>query len=154
VQVTARIDYAVRALLELAAADDRRVTRDELAAAQQIPPRYLESILLQLRQGGLVVGQRGSSGGYRLGRPADTITVAEVSRAVDGPLALVQGLRPEHTRYEGAGQHLGELWVGLRAALRSVLENVTIADLLSGDLPSSVKALTADPDAWRSGAER
>jgi len=147
VQVTARIDYAVRALLELAAADER-MTRDELAARQDIPPRYLESILLQLRQAGLVVGQRGAAGGYTLGRPAEAISVAEVSRAVDGPLALVQGLRPEQTSYEGAGRHLGELWVGLRAAVRSVMESVTIADLLAGDLPAGVRALVDDPDAW------
>jgi Rrf2 family protein len=147
VQVTARIDYAVRALLELAAGEGR-VTRDELAAAQDIPPRYLESILLQLRQAGLVVGQRGSSGGYVLGRPPEEITVAEVSRAVDGPLALVQGQRPEQIRYEGTGANLGELWIGLRAAVRSVLETVTIADLLAGDLPDTVRALVDDPDAW------
>ena len=115
-QVTARIDYAVRALLELASSDAGRVTRDELADAQDIPRRYLESILLQLRREGLVVGQRGATGGYRLGRPADQITVADVSRAVDGPSALVQGQRPEHIEYEGTSRHLGELWVGLRAA--------------------------------------
>jgi Rrf2 family protein len=154
VQVTARIDYAVRALLELASSDAGRVTRDELADAQDIPRRYLESILLQLRREGLVVGQRGAAGGYRLGRPPELITVADVSRAVDGPLALVQGQRPEHITYEGTSQHLGDLWVGLRAAVRSVMETVTLADLLSGELPEAVQALVADPDAWRSGADR
>lgn len=146
--MTARVDYALRALLELAAPDAGRMTRDELAAAQAIPPRYLESILLQLRQAGLVVGQRGQSGGYTLGRPADQISVAEVSRTVDGPLALVQGLRPEHLRYTGASESLGELWVGLRASIRLVMENVTLADLLSGELPPNVKALVDSPDAW------
>lgn len=153
-QVTSRVDYAVRALLELAGADGVRMTRDGLAAAQAIPPRYLEGILGQLRQAGLVIGQRGSSGGYMLGRPAEEITVAEVCRAVDGPLTLVQGLRPEQVHYDGASQHLGELWVGLRAALRGVLEAVTVADLQSGDLPQGVRDLTADPDAWRSGTDR
>lgn len=147
-QVTARIDYAVRALLELAAAPDGRATRDELAAAQGIPARYLESILLQLRQAGLLVGQRGSGGGYVLSRTPERITVAEVSRAVDGPLALVQGRRPEDVVYQGASSHLGGLWVGLRAAIRSVLEHVTLADLASGRLPPEVAALVSDPEAW------
>ncbi len=154
VQVTARIDYAVRALLELASSDSGRVTRDELADAQAIPRRYLESILLQLRREGLVIGQRGATGGYRLGRPADEITMADVSRAVDGPLALVQGQRPENIQYDGTSRHLGDLWIGLRAAVRSVMESVTIADLLAGDLPAEVKALVADPDAWLSGSDR
>jgi len=154
VQVTARIDYAVRALLELASSEAGRVTRDELADAQEIPRRYLESILLQLRREGLVVGQRGATGGYRLGRPADQITVADVSRAVDGPLALVQGQRPEHIEYDGTSRHLGELWVGLRAAVRSVMENVTLADLLAGSLPPDVRELVDDPDAWLSGSDR
>ncbi len=147
-QVTARVDYALRALVELAAATGHLTSRDDLAAAQAIPPRYLESILLQLRQAGLVIGQRGATGGYRLSRPADKITVAEVSRAVDGPLAVVQGLRPEQIVYEGTARHLGELWIGLRAAVRMVMENVTIAELLSGDYPASVRALFGDPEAW------
>ncbi len=149
VQVAAKVDYALRALLELAASDAGRVTRDELATAQDIPPRYLEAVLLQLRQAGLVTGQRGSSGGYSLGRPADEISVAEVSRAVDGPLALVQGQRPERVTYAGTSQHLHELWIGLRAAVRSVMETVTIADLLSGQLPPAVRSLVDEADAWQ-----
>ena len=148
-QVTARVDYAVRALLELAARSDGRLTRDDLASAQHIPPRYLEAILGQLRQAGLVAGQRGASGGYTLGRPADEISIAEVSRAVDGPLSLVQGERPENVSYDGASEHLAELWIGLRAAVRSVLEAVTIADVLAGKLPRAVRRLVEDPDAWR-----
>lgn len=148
-QVTAKVDYALRALLELAASDTDRLTRDELAEAQHIPPRYLEAVLSQLRQAGLVTGQRGSSGGYSLGRPADEISVAEVSRAVDGPLALVQGQRPERVTYSGKSQHLHELWIGLRAAVRSVMEAVTIADLLRGELPSAVQSLVDDADAWQ-----
>lgn len=148
-QVTAKVDYAVRALLELAASEGGRVTRDQLATAQDIPPRYLEAVLLQLRQAGLVTGQRGSSGGYSLARPADEISVAEVSRAVDGPLALVQGQRPECVTYSGTSQHLQELWIGLRAAVRSVMEAVTIADLVGGELPSAVRSLVDDADAWQ-----
>jgi Rrf2 family protein len=148
VQVTARVDYAVRAMLELAARPDVLVTRDELADVQGIPPRYLEQVLAQLRTSGLVLGQRGSSGGYRLGRPASEITVADVSRAVEGPLTLVQGQRPEQVNYTGTSAHLHELWIGLRAAMRSVLESVTIADLLDGSLPSSVRCLVDDPDSW------
>ena len=147
--MTARVDYAVRALLELAVRPDGRVTRDDLASAQHIPPRYLEAILGQLRQAGLVAGQRGSSGGYTLGRPASDISIAEVSRAVDGPLSLVQGERPENVSYEGASEHLAELWIGLRAAVRSVLEAVTVADVLAGNLPAEVRRLVDDPDAWR-----
>lgn len=147
-QVTAKVDYAVRALLELAARGDGRATRDELAAAQDIPPRYLEAILGQLRQAGLVRGQRGASGGYTLGRAASEITIAEVSRAVDGPLSLVQGERPESVSYDGASEHLVELWIGLRAAVRSVLEGVTIADVLAGRLPPDVQRLVDDPEAW------
>jgi Rrf2 family protein len=149
VQVTARIDYAVRALLELASRPDGQATRDELAESQEIPPRYLEMVLSQLRQAGLVTSRRGFSGGYRLARPAAQISVADVSRAVDGPLALVQGRRPEDLRYEGSSRNLSELWVGLRSALRSVLESVTLADLLAGDLPAHVKALADNPAAWR-----
>ena len=147
-QVTARVDYAVRALLELAAHPDGRMTRSELADAQSIPPRYLEAVLSELRTSGLVVGRRGQSGGYRLGRPAAEISVAEISRAVDGPLALVQGQRPEHVSYSGSSEHLHELWICLRAAVRSVLESVTLADLLSGELPPLVRSMVDDPDAW------
>ncbi|MEZ5382662.1 MAG: Rrf2 family transcriptional regulator [Microthrixaceae bacterium] len=147
-QVTAKVDYAVRALLELAAHPTGRLTRDELAKSQDIPSRYLESVLGQLRQAGLVHGQRGVSGGYSLGRPAGDITIADVSRAVDGPLALVQGLRPENVTYHGSSEHLADLWIGLRAALRSVMESVTLADVLAGALPAEVRSLVDDPDAW------
>lgn len=147
-QVTAKVDYAVRALLELAASSDGRATRDELASAQLIPPRYLEAVLTQLRQAGLVVSQRGAAGGYSLGRPPDKITIADVSRAVDGPLALVQGQRPEDVAYHGTSEHLADLWIGLRAAVRSVMEAVTIADILHGELPGAVRSLVDEPGAW------
>ncbi len=147
--MTAKVDYAIRALLELAADDDGRVTRDELAEAQDIPPRYLEAVLSQLRQAGFISGHRGASGGYSLSRDPGSITIAEISRAVDGPLALVQGQRPEAVTYEGNSEHLADLWVGLRAAVRSVMESVTIADVLSGELPSEVESLVAEPDSWQ-----
>lgn len=147
-QVTARGDYAVRTLLELGARVDERLTRDELAVAQGIPRRYLEQVMTQLRHAGLVTAHRGASGGYTLARAPGDITVAEVLRSVDGPLALVQGERPENVQYEGASEHLAELWIGLRAAVRAVLEEVTVADLLAGDLPAAVRELVDDPDAW------
>ena len=148
-QVTAKIDYALRALVELASTPGGRATRAELAAAQQIPPRYLEAILLQLRQAGLVVGRRGSTaGGYSLARPAEEISIAEISRAVDGPLAIIQGVRPEQAVYEGAAEHLGQLWIGMRAALRSVMETVTLAELVTGEFPPSVQTLVDDPESW------
>lgn len=147
-QITAKVDYAVRALLEVSAREPARVSRDALAVAQSIPPRYLEAVLLELRRAGLLVGHRGSSGGYSMGRPAAEITVADVARAVDGPLALVQGKRPEHVSYIGSSTNLHELWIGLRAAVRSVMEAVTIADLRSGTLPPAVRLLVDNPDAW------
>jgi Rrf2 family protein len=148
VQISARIDYAVRALVELAVADGGQSTRQELAEAQQIPPRYLEAVLVDLRRAGLVVGQRGKSGGYTLGRPADEISVADIARAVDGPLTLVQGQRPETVSYAGSSRHVHELWIGLRAALRAVMEAVTLDTLVRGDLPDDVRAMVDDPDAW------
>ncbi len=147
-QVSAKVDYAVRALLEIATSDSDRLTRDELATAQDIPPRYLEVVLTDLRHAGMLFGHRGSAGGYSLGRAADTITVADVARVVDGPLALVQGLRPEDVTYTGSSVHLHELWIGLRAAVRSVLEEVSIADLAVGYLPPAVRSLVDDTDAW------
>jgi Rrf2 family protein len=148
VQVTAKIDYALRALIELATSTSGRMSRDELAEAQQIPRRYLEAVLLDLRQAGLLIARRGPSGGYELNRPAASITVAEVARAVDGPLALVQGHRPEAVTYTGSSRHLQELWIGLRAAIRSVMETVTVDDLVHGRLPEAVRGLVDDPDAW------
>lgn len=147
-QVSARVDYALRSLLVVAWRDPARVTRDEICTAQAIPPRYLEDILVELRRSGLVVAQRGHAGGYRLGRPAGEITVAQVARAVDGPLALIQGERPEHVSYPAPGEHLGAFWIGLRAAIRSVMEQVSLADLLEGTLPPQVRALVDHPDAW------
>ena len=147
-QVSARLDYAVRALLELAGAAPERLTRDELAARQHIPAKYLESILSSLRHAGLVRSHRGKEGGFTLGAPAEEITVGAVARVVEGPLTLVQGARPETLDYEGDAAALQSLWVAVRAALRSVLDAVTLEDLLEGQLPTDVARLLDEADAW------
>lgn len=145
--VPAKVDYGLRAVLALAAAGGPQ-TADVLAEREGLPPRYLGAILADLRRAGLVASQRGAEGGFRLARPASAITVADVIRVLDGPLAEVRGLRPEATTYEGASAHLQEVWVAVRASLRLVLEEVTLADLVSGKLPDSVRRLTALPGAW------
>jgi Rrf2 family protein len=150
-RLNARVDYALRAVAELAAADagpDRPVTSERLATGQEIPPKFLESILLQLRRAGIVVSQRGPEGGYWLARPAKAISLADVIRAIDGPLANVRGQRPENVGYHGAAAALQEVWIALRASERQILELVSIADVSTGRLPKRVKTLAADPRAW------
>jgi len=147
VHIPAKVDYGLRALLALTA-NGMPLTAESLAAEQGLPPRFLGAILADLRRAGLVASQRGSEGGYRLGRDAEKITFAEVIRALDGPLANVRGLRPEDTSYEGAAEHLQDVWVALRASLRGVLEHVTLADVARGRLPKQVLNLTSNPDAW------
>lgn len=147
-QVTARVDYAVRAMLEVAAARPARLSRDDISARQDLPARYLEPILRDLSRHRLLESQRGVTGGYVLGRNASEITVADIARAVDGPLALVGQQRPEDVSHTGPSRHLGELWVGLRAAIRSVMEHVTLDDLLCGNLPDDLRRLLDEPDAW------
>jgi Rrf2 family protein len=150
-RISAKADYAVRAAAELAAAEPqgRPVKGEQLAATQGIPQKFLENILADLRHAGLVRTRRGAEGGYALTRPANEISVADVLRAVEGPLAAVQGIRPESLRYRGAAARLPEVWVALRANLRAVLEHVTLADLATGTLSESVDALTGDEDAWQ-----
>lgn len=149
--ISARTDYAVRALLILAAAGPAgSVTGQALAAEQQLPQKFLEAILGDLRRTGLVRSRRGPVGGYSLARPASEIAVGDVVRAVDGPLAVVRGERPEQAVYDGAAEHLGTLWVALRAAVRSVLDDVTLEQVLSGDLPVQVRELIERPGAWTS----
>lgn len=147
--ITARVDCAVRALVELAAAGPGLVKADVLSAAQSIPAKFLESVLADLRRGGLVSSRRGPDGGYRLTRPAGDITVADVIRTVEGPLASVRGERPEDVTYDGAAEPLQRVWIAVRVNLRAVLEGVTIADIATGVLPEFVAELTADPGAWR-----
>ncbi|MCZ3389458.1 MAG: Rrf2 family transcriptional regulator [Actinomycetia bacterium] len=149
--VSAKVDYAMRALLVIAQEADAKGTLikgDHLASEQDIPARFLEGILRQLRQAGIIASQRGADGGYRLARPAASITVADVVRALDGPLADVRGGRPENADYEGAAEHLREVWVATRAALRGVLDHVTLDEIASGNLPETVTDFTNDPSAW------
>jgi Rrf2 family protein len=149
VRISAKSDYAVRAALELAAADDPPVKGERIAEAQSIPLKFLENILGDLRQAGLVVSQRGPVGGYRLERPAGEISVADIIRAVDGPLASVRGERPEVMSYAGPAQHLAPVWIALRASVRAVLEHVTLQDIVDGTIPAEINELATDPDALR-----
>jgi Rrf2 family protein len=149
VRISAKADYAVRATLELAGAPNGGPLKGErIAEAQGIPLKFLENILIELRHEGLVRSQRGPEGGYWLNRPPEEIAIAQVMRAVEGPLAAVRGEPPEATAYAGSAEALQTVWVALRANLREVLEHVTLADVVSGQLPAPVKALADDPDAW------
>jgi Rrf2 family protein len=148
VRVSAKADYALRAAIELAAAGDGPVKGERIAQAQEIPLKFLENILLELRHAGIVRSQRGVEGGYWLARPAEEISLAEVIRAVEGPIANVRGVGPQDVEYGGAAGRLREVWIAVRASLRSVLEETTIADLARGELPPAVEALARDPDAW------
>ncbi len=148
-RVSAKVDYALRACVELAAAEGEVPVKGErVAESQEIPLKFLENILGDLRQAGLVRSQRGADGGYWLARPAAEIALAEVIRAVEGPLANVRGVRPEAVEYGGAAGALRDVWIGVRASLRAVLETTTLADVAAGELPEAVRTLVADPDAW------
>jgi Rrf2 family protein len=147
--VTAKADYAVRAAVELAAGSQSAPRKvDEVAQAQGIPLSFLENILTQLRSSGIVRSQRGPEGGYWLARPADEVNLAQVIRAVDGPLVGVRGQRPEEVEYIGSAESLQQVWIALRANLRKVLEHVTVADVASGKLPKDVLTLTREEQAW------
>ena len=149
VRVSAKTDYALRAAAELAAANgDGLVKADLIAQAQGIPLKFLLNILNELKRARIVRSQRGAEGGYLLARPARDITVADVIRAVEGPLASVHESRPEEIEYLGPAESLRDVWIAVRANLRAVLEDVTLADLASGTLPRSVQALARNPDAW------
>jgi Rrf2 family protein len=130
VRVSAKVDYALRAMLELAAAGGL-VKGEQLATAQGIPQKFLESILIDLRHAELVTSRRGVDGGYALGRPAGEITLADVIRAVEGPIATVRGVRPDDVRYDGVARGLAAVWIDLRAAMRGVLDETTLADIVS-----------------------
>ncbi|GAB4086659.1 RrF2 family transcriptional regulator [Myceligenerans cantabricum] len=148
-RISARADYAVRAAAELAAADHHAPVRAEaLASAQGIPYRFLEGILSDLRRDGLVVSQRGAGGGYRLARSPEKVTIADVIRAVDGPLVFVRGTRPSDLEYQGPAAQLLQVWVALRANVRIVLEEVTLAALVSDGLPPEIRDLVKAEDAW------
>jgi len=147
-RVSAKADYAVRAAVELATLPpDTPVKADQVAASQDIPLRFLENILHELRQNDIVELSRGTEGGYYLARPAAMITVAEVIRAVDGPVGVVHGDEPAQLTYLGSAKPLQEVWLALRANVRTVLESVTLADVAAGDLPEPVRALSGHPEA-------
>ena len=152
--ISARTDYAIRALLMLAEQAQEAgsagapVSVDTLASRQTLPRKFLEAILADLRRGGIVISQRGPSGGYTLSRPAAEISLGDIVRVVDGPLAEVRGLRPHETSYEGVAEHLPVVWVAVRASLRRVLDGTSLEQLLSGELPADVRQLAQDPEAW------
>ncbi len=148
-RISAKADYAVRAAVELAAAtDDRPVKAERIATAQGIPLNFLENILGELRHSGIVRSQRGAEGGFMLAKPANRVTVADVMRAVEGPLASVRGGPPEETAYGGAAEALPRVWIAVRANLRGVVENVSLADIAAGKLPAKIERLAEDPEAW------
>ncbi len=148
--VTAKADYAVRAVVELAdSSQDAPRKVDDVAQAQHIPVSFLENILTQLRSAGLVRSQRGPEGGYWLAKPADELNLAQVIRAVEGPLVGIRGQRPEEMEYTGSAESLQQVWIALRANLRKVLESVTVADVAEGKLPRQVLALTRQEEAWQ-----
>jgi Rrf2 family protein len=149
-RLSARADYALRAAIELAASHDGHVTAEQLARAQQIPAKFLEAILTQLRRAGLVRSQRGPDGGFWLARPAEEISLADIIRAIDGPLVGVRGERPENLGYIGAAGPLQTVWIALRANERAILEEVTLEHIVSGQLPASVRKLAEDPENWTS----
>ena len=147
-EISAKTDYAVRALLELASRAPNLVKIEVIISEQQLPRKFVEAILGELRRAGLVRSQRGAEGGYALARPAAEISLGQVIRAVDGPLAEVRGLRPHETSYTGVAEQLPNVWVAVRAALRRVLDETSLAQVLNGKLPAHVKRMVDAPDAW------
>jgi Rrf2 family protein len=147
-RVSAKADYAVRAALQLASAPDGPVKGETIAKAQDIPLRFLENILAELRHAGLVQSQRGAEGGYWLARKPSEVKIADIIRAVDGPLASVRSERPEELDYQGVAEPLRDVWIALRANIRDVLELVTLADVVERDLPPSVVKLTKGDEVW------
>jgi Rrf2 family protein len=148
-RISAKADYAVRAAVELAAApDERPVKAERIATNQHIPLNFLENILGELRHSGIVRSHRGADGGFRLALRADEVTVADIIRAVEGPLATVRGGPPEDSAYDGAASALSRVWIAVRKNVRSVVEQVTLADVASGQLPAKVERLAEDPEAW------
>jgi Rrf2 family protein len=147
-RLSAKADYALRASLELASAAEPHVKAEALARAQGIPLRFLEQILLDLKHAGLVASQRGAEGGYWLAKPPGEISLADVIRAVEGPLANVRGVRPEELEYKGAATALRDVFVALRANIRAVLEDVTLSDVAADELPDRVRELVRNPEAW------
>jgi Rrf2 family protein len=148
VHISAKSDYAIRALLTLAAREPALVKAEVIAREQLLPRKFVEAILADLRRGGLVRTQRGADGGYALARASEEITLGQVLRAVDGPLAEVRGMRPHETTGEGVSAHLPVVWIALRAAMRQVLDETTLAQVVTGRLPRQVQRMADDPAAW------
>ena len=146
-QIPAKADYAIRALLTLAASEDS-ISAEHLAEEQGLPAKFLGAILSDLRRGGMVTSQRGPEGGFKLACDPDQIMIADILRVVSGPMAGVRGMRPETLEYGGEATHLRDVWVAVRASLREVLEHVTLGQVLRGELPTAVTRFTDDPDAW------
>ena len=147
-EISAKVDYAIRALLSLAQRAPDLPTIDVVIGEQHLPRKFAEAILSDLRRADIVRSQRGANGGYALARPADEIMLGSVFRAVDGRLAEVRGLRPDQTSYTGVAAHLPDVWVAVRASLRAVLDETSVAQVLSGDLPAHVQELVGQPGAW------
>ena len=147
-QISAKTDYAIRALLNLASHEPELVKVDTIVREQGLPRKFVEAILGELRRAQLVRSQRGAEGGYALAKPANEITLGAVIRAVDGPLAEVRGLRPHETTYEGVAEHLPEVWIAVRSSLRRVLDELTLAQVLTGKFPGQIVKLIGEPDAW------
>jgi Rrf2 family protein len=148
-RISAKADYAVRAAVELAALDgDDTLTTEQIAERQEIPPLFLQKILHEMRRAKIVTSLRGREGGHRLARPAKQISVADVLRVIDGPLANVRGEAPEDIRYQGAAEPLQHVWIALRTNMREVLEKVTLADIAGSRLPRKVETLASNPESW------
>ena len=148
-RISAKADYAVRAAVELAGSSgEKPVKAERIATAQDIPLNFLENILGELRHAGIVRSHRGADGGFRLAKPPDEVTIADIIRAVEGPLASVRGGPPEETSYPGTSQALPRVWIAVRANLRRVVEHVTVADVANGALPPDIDKLAEDPEAW------
>jgi len=147
-RISAKVDYAVRAAIELAAAEGRPLKGELIADAQGIPLKFLENILGELKHTGIVASRRGAQGGYWLAKPADEVSLADIVRAVEGPLASVRGQGPESLDYKGEAEPLQKVWIALRANIRAVMEDTTLADLVGGDLPPAVRELSEPAEAW------
>ena len=147
-RISAKVDYAVRAALELAASGGEPIKGEAIADAQGIPLKFLENILAELRHAGLVQSQRGAEGGYWLAHKPSEVKIADIIRAVEGPLASVRSERPEELDYHGVAEPLRDVWIALRANIRAVMEDTTLADVVGGKLPSDIRELSEPAEAW------
>lgn len=147
-RISAKVDYAVRAAIELAAVGGEPIKGEAIAEAQDIPLKFLENILGELKHTGIVSSRRGAQGGYWLAKDADEVSLADIVRAVEGPLATVRGQGPESLTYRGEAEPLQKVWIALRANIREVMEDTSLADVVGGKLPSEVRELSEPAEAW------